>query len=806
MAPSRSRVIALCLFAVLAASAPLVGSAGAVPDAGIAPETDEESNGAVGYATRGTKEEGREGMSATIGTIPAQANNSTVQHVDPDSVEESEERDSLERFLAGRMDEALVDCSQGVAGGRFDVCNRSDGQYPEWVGEYADVAGRTGGNASASANDTGPADRALAFERARENQTAFAADIREFRATRAAYERARERGRTTRARELARRLGALAASAEDRSTAFVRNYRIASGEAPANETAIAAIESTSANVSRTADAIRSATFANTTLRVAARTERVSVSDPLVVSGLLGAKNGTVLANRPVTFEIGDRTIRTTTDAYGGFTIRYRPTSLPLDRQSLETEYVPENDSVYRGASATIPVDPEAVEPAITTRVEPARARYGDRITVSGSVRADGRPIEDVPVRVTVGGEPLAANRTGSSVTDSLPNGTVETDADGKYSLSATLPAGLAAGDAALNATIPWQGRAIASANASAPFTVEPTATALTARTRQIDGRTVRVIGRLRTKGGVPIGGREVLLRAGDAALRTVETTPNGTYATTVTIPTRQLTRREGAPTASITVSYAGRGTSLEPARETATVALDGLSIAERASIAASTAFGAARDVLGAVVPQGILDALSAPSWTTVLLGAFALAFLWGLARGVRSLRRRSEDRADSEASENVGGVEGAGRSGTERAESGGFDPADWLLAGDPDRAVQVGYAVVRSRVGRELGIDRGATHREFYRACRDASIGETRLVALGALTDAYERATFASESLSERVAREVLDRIELLGESEPESGESAVNAAERSTADATGNNDEAEPDGEPLPDASEGDR
>jgi hypothetical protein len=105
-----------------------------------------------------------------------------------------------------------------------------------------------------------------------------------------------------------------------------------------------------------------------------------------------------------------------------------------------------------------------------------------------------------------------------------------------------------------------------------------------------------------------------------------------------------------------------------------------------------------------------------------------------------------------------------------------------------------------------LGIDRGATHREFYRACRDASIGETRLVALGALTDAYERATFASESLSERVAREVLDCIELLGESEPESGESAVNAAERSTADATGNNDEAEPDGEPLPDASEGDR
>ncbi|PSP73859.1 hypothetical protein BRC86_07905 [Halobacteriales archaeon QS_3_64_16] len=682
------------------------------------------------------------------------------------------------------------------------------GQYPEWVGEYADVAGRTGGNASASANDTDPADRALAFERARENQTAFAADIREFRATRAAYERARERGRTTRARELARRLEALATSANDRSTAFARNYRIASGDAPANETAIAAVESTSANVSQTAGAIESATFTNTTLRVGDRSERVSFSDPLVVSGLLGTENGTVLANRPVTFEIGDRTIETTTDAYGGFTVRYRPMSLPLDRQSLEIEYVPENDSVYREASATIPVDPEAVEPTITTETQPSTVSYGDRITVSGSVRADGRPIEDVPVLVRVAGEPIAANRTGGSSTDSLAGSTVETNADGEYSLSTTLPADLAAGDVALNATIPWQGRAIASANASAPLTVESTATALTARAGQVDGRTVRVTGRLRTENGHSIGEREVLLRAGGAALGTVETTSNGTYATTVTIPTRQLTQQGGAPTTSLTISYAGRETSLEPAHETATVALDGLSISERASIATSTVFGTARDALGAVVPQAVLDALSAPSWTTVLLGALALALGWGLVRGSRSLRRRGEDGTATEVSEDAGGVEEPARSGTEHADPGRFDPADWLLAGDPDRAVQAGYAVVRSRVGRELGVDRGMTHREFYRACRDASIGETRLAALGALTDAYERAAFASESLSERVAGEVLDRLEAFGEGEDEleSAEPAVNVADGSTADATGSDGEAEMDGESAPDSSEGDR
>jgi hypothetical protein len=798
-------VIALCVLAVLTASAPLSGSAGAVSSAGIAPVTDRGPSEPVGHATRGTNE-ARKGIPATLGAPFTQANNSTVQHVDPDSVEESEGSDSLERFLAGRMDEALVDCSQGVAGGRFDACNRTEDQFPEWASEYADVAGRTGGNASGGANGTDPADRVLAFERARENQTAFATDVRKFRETRAAYERARERGRTTRARELARRLGALATSADDRSTAFARNYRIASGDASANETAIAAVESTSANVSRTAGAIESATFRNTTLRVGARAEELSFSDPLVVSGLLGTANGTVLANRPVAFEIGDRTIETTTDAYGGFTVRYRPVSLPRDTQSRDVEYVPENDSIYREANATIPVDPEAVDPTITAETQPSTVSYGDRITVSGSVRADGQPIGDVPVLVTVAGEPLAANRTDGSATDSLAGSTVETNADGTYSLSTTLPADLTAGDLTLNATIPWQGRAIASANASAPLTVESTATALTARAEQVDSRTVRVTGRLRTENGEPIGEREVLLRAGGAALGTVETTSNGTYATTVTIPIRQLTRQGRTPTASLTISYAGEGTSLEPERESAIVVLEGLPISERASIAASAAFGGFQDVIGAIVPQGVLDGLTSLSWGTVLLGALAITFLWGLARGVRSLRRRGEGGTVREASENTEDLEGPARSNTDHAEADGFDPADWLLAGDPDRAVQAGYAVVRSRIGRELGIDRGATHREFYRACRDASIGEPRLAALGVLTDAYERAAFASESLSERVAHEVLDRLEFFGEDEIESGEPAASAADGSPADATGSDGEAKMDGESAPDSSEGDR
>jgi hypothetical protein len=82
------------------------------------------------------------------------------------------------------------------------------------------------------------------------------------------------------------------------------------------------------------------------------------------------------------------------------------------------------------------------------------------------------------------------------------------------------------------------------------------------------------------------------------------------------------------------------------------------------------------------------------------------------------------------------------------------------------------------------------THREFYRACRDASIGETRLAALGALTGAYERATFAADSLPERAASEALDQWAVIagegngygdGEESDERGEADERGSDRGT-------------------------
>jgi phosphatidate phosphatase APP1 len=776
MAPSRSgSAILACLLALLAAIAPLAGSAGALPVAGA--DGDERDRGAA----------------TALGEVPTQANNSTVRHVDPESVEEREGRDSLERFLAGRMSEILVNCSAGVAGGRFDACNRSDGQYPEWLDEYAEVAGRSGAggsNASANLSDSSTG-RALAFERARENQTAFAAAVRDFRETEAAYERARERGRAARARELARRLDVLAASAEERSTKFARNYRLAAGESSANASAIAAIERTSTNLSQRASEIRSATFVNTSLRVTTRTRKVSFTDPLAVSGLLVADDGTVLANRPVEFAVGGRTINTTTDAYGGFTVEYRPTSIALDKEELDVRYVPDNASAYAGSTATILVEPSGAEPTITVEVRPSEAGYGDRITVSGSVTVDGTPVENVPVLVTADGEPVA-NRTGNSTTGSLAESRVETDEDGEFSLETRVPASLATGEREVRVTIPRRGRAIAGANASVPLTVQPTATDLAARaTRPEDAEepTVRVAGRLRTASGEPIGGREVLIRTGETTLGTTTTAPNGSYATTVTVPTRRLVRREGAPTASLTVSYDGQGTNLESAREELLVGFRGLSIGDRFSIALSTGVAGAADIVEDLVPRGARDLLLAPSWATVLLGAFVLLVGWLLRRGLGRRRRRRA--ASEEEGETIGTDTGGAASAADpEPDLGEFDPADWLLAGQPDRAVRAGYAVARSRLGSELGVSPAKTHREFYRACRDASIGETRLAALGALTGAYERATFAADSLPERAASEALDQWAVIagegngygdGEESDERGEADERGSDRGT-------------------------
>lgn len=722
--------------------------------------------------------DGEPSVSSALATPVSQANNSSVRHVDPDAASAEEDGDALRRWLADRMDKALIDCSQGVQVGDYDACNRTEGQYPEWVSMYAEVSGESGGSGGSggSGNDT----TAQSFENARENQTQLAENVRKFRRTHERYREARENGNTARARELARKLTRLSKPTSDNADALRRTYRQISANSSANfSEAIESVNRIDRNVTRTVSQVRNQSFVATTLIASADSEAASFTDPLAVSGVLSTENGTMLANERVQLVIGNRTVNTTTDEYGGFTVPYRPTWLPLGAREVRVRYVPANTSALLGSSATVPIALEQVRPTVTVTAQPTTVGYNETLTVSGSVSAESVPAPDVPVVVTIDGEPVNATWTGTEMVRTRNNSTVLTGPEGRFTLTTRLPAGVSPGEQRVEVTIPWRNRSLAGTNASAPLAVSRTATELDATGEQTAGREIRVTGQLRARDGTPIRGREVAIRVDGEMLGTATTTENGSFATVLLVPREKLSQGVGRPEALVTVAYDGSGTNLAPSRTTLDVPIRGLSVTDRWTVV----LGAVTDALTGLVDDlprnfGELSAAiaTASPAAIVLTSALCVLFVGFLAAGVHWwwTRRSSSDPEESDADgehdvvrpdEGTGagtGADGAAEAGPSAGSS--FSPADWLFAGRPDEAIQAGYATVRARLGDELGISPSRTHREFYDACREASIDGTRLAALRALVEAYERATFASESLSERVAGEVLDRLSVFSD------------------------------------------
>jgi hypothetical protein len=723
-------------------------------------------------------------VSSSLTSPPLQANNSSVRHVDPESASTEGDTGALRSWLAERMDRALVDCSQGLQVGDYDACNRTDRQYPEWVGMYAEVTGRSdGSNASESAASgtaaSGNGTEAQSFENARENQTQLAATVREFRETYDQYREARRNGDNARARELARKLTRLSKRTDNNTAALRRIYRRASLNSSANFSgAIDSVNEIDRNVTRTASQVREQSFVNTTLRVTADGEDASFLDPLPVSGLLASENGTVLANEPIRIEIGNRTINTTTDTYGGFTVPYRPTWLPVDAEEVTVRYVPANDSALLGSSATLPIDTTAVTPTVRATAEPTTVGYNDSFTVSGSVSAEGVPADDVPVVVTIDGEPVNATWTGDETIRTTNDSTVTTGSDGRFALTTRLPAGVAAGEQQARVSIPWQNRSLVGANATRSAAIRPTATRLDATGEQTAGREIRVTGRLTARDGSSIRGGDVTVSAGGEVLGRATTTENGSYIMVALVPQETLTQDGRRPEATVTVAYAGSGTNLEPARTTLDVPIEGLSVTDRWTVLVATltdAVTGALDAFPRTVEEFTTAVATTPPTVIVLTSAVVTLLVSLLSAWTHwwwTQRPAAPDESvDGESENTIGSTDdGAPVSGVEEVDDGTslFSPADWLFAGRPDEAIERAYAIVRARMGEEVGISPSRTHREFYDACRDASLGGARLAALRTIVEAYEHAAFASGSLSERVARKVLDRLALFDDEEPD--------------------------------------
>jgi hypothetical protein len=663
-------------------------------------------------------------------------NNTTVErHQNPANGTERGNLSRVTALLADSLGDRLGGSSIRLSREQYDVARRYVGrEYREDLARYFEVAGQT-----ATTSDDRLAER---FNETSARQRRLADRLERFDETRRAYRRARQAGNETRAERLARELRRLATEIDETRGSVLEGYRAISSRTSVDlSNGSAVLNETVSRRLAEAREIRTAEFTATELEVETDTAVASFLTPVRLRGRLSS-NGTPLADRTVRLAVGDRRLRTETDANGTFDVAYRPVTRPLGTQTIRVRYVPGNESNLQTSNDTVRVTVAQVRPDVAVAVSPAEARYDDRLRVASEVTAGGVAVPSAPVAVYLDGELVA---------------TGETTREGEINESVPLSTRTPEGTRTVRVVVGAENRSVGRGDDTATLTVLPSPARLSIEAALLNrsetagrARTVLVRGRLATADGTPVADGTIELRVEGAVVGTVRTDGDGRYETTVAIPASRLPKTVGGEELlAVRATYAGEETNLEAATERTSV----------------------------LVQAELLSVVGRRFSLSQSVAAFLVV---GTALALRRRYGRSDEQVAPAAAEGDGTAAGTGDDGG-AGEPG--EPARPSLArarrvfddGRPDAAVRYAYATVRTTLAGARDLPTVGTHWEFYRAWGDAA--RTHREELQRLTALYERAAFDDRSTGRETAAEALSLAETLvdGRVEP-APDSAVSA------------------------------
>lgn len=675
------------------------------------------------------------GPAAVTDAAEPEGDNET-QHRHPDMVGNPGNLAAIQDWLAGRMTEIHLDCASNLSVGETLACDRLDEEYPEYLDKFAAVErDRTGGTNTSQT-----------FEQAREDQTELAELIEEFWATYDDYQAARNEGDRARSRRLARELAGLAARIEDLGGSL--NVVFAElGDRTGRDYGDTRTETnqTTAIVIRTTTRVQNQEFTPAELTASIPAATASFREPAVVRGRLTAENGSALSNRTVWVRVDTRTVsRVETDANGTYEAEYRPVITSTGPTTVAAGYEPTGTDPYLGTNATATVDVDSVSASLGVTVDDGRVAFGDSVPVTARVSVLGTRAEGVPVTVSLGGQRIAAGRTGS---------------DGTLDVAGALPATVRNGTRTLSVRASTDGRALAPAIETRSVTVAESPTALSLE-GTLDGEELVVSGRL-TANGQPVSGQRVGVSVDGEIREIARTAEDGRYRVRVPRETG------GRGVWSVTADYNNPSTNLAPTATTRYLSAGEVAITTGTE--RETSFlGKLRQLVKGIV---FLRTLSDRELLAVVGGALAVVLLTVGAVG-RYVRRRLggqsgggdgptpavvdtsapeavDEPAESTADASSSAVDGADALDVARARLG---------AGEPNRAVKIGYGAVRRELTDLAGPDDpdSRTHWELYSDLA-AELSDERAAALERLTLAYERAEFAPDGTGRGTARAALN-------------------------------------------------
>ena len=638
-----------------------------------------------------------EGPSPSVIQETATPTNNTTQQENPDEVNEQGDTAAVRSYLAQKLAERLGESSRQISQRQYEQGQAVLGdEYNDLLDKYVDVEGGT---------DDNPASES--FEEASEDQKEYASDVEEYNETYQEYQEAKQAGNTTRARELARELNRIANRVDESGEQVNQSYtRVENTTGADLSEAQQNIQDTTEQVQEQQQEVVETTFVRTNLTVRTDATAVSFENPATVAGRLVRANGTAIANETIRIRIGEWSETVRTDDEGRFTVEYRPVSVGQDTDSIDVEYLPTDNSVYLGSTASFDVAVTQVTADLTVSTDTTAAQFGDTVVVSGQLSDAGTPVPGARVRVTLGGETL---------------GTVTTNVDGSYQLTTTLSESVPTGEATVEAVVVPSNAAVRSDPATTSIQVEPTAVSLTVNATALTDSRLQLSGTLQTVDGRPLAGQTVELRVGGTTVATVETRRDGTFERTVTL--------SESLTGEVTVHgiFDDPSTNLQRATAETRVDLD-----------TETEVGESLPVSLELLGGGGVIVLS------------LLAIAW--------LVRREDEPTVPEPST----VQSEGSDGTPVDPNLGRDiveqAASLLSADDSEAAIRALYAAVRNSISTD---DSSLTHWEFYAAVNDRLTREAA-GTLERLTEEYERVVYSPEGTEPATAERLLDESKRL--------------------------------------------
>lgn len=654
------------------------------------------------------------GVSATPAASPTQTNEtntSVPSHVDPMTIQVKGDSQQIADRLTAQLGRQLTN---GVIALSEQNYTRAEqplaASYTKNLSRYGLVAA-----------DVDEAALVEEFNLTRTHQRELVESVREAETLATAYQEALTADDEAAAQNASRELLAVAAEVNQTANTLDQQYDVLANETDLSltEARVALTEVQLITQQATAE-LRDREFTRTNLTVSVNRTQIATTRPVQVRGQLVTATREPLSDKTIRLQFGGEQITTQTTSAGRFEVTYRPVVATMSATTLRVSYTPDAGAPYLPTAATVPVTISSQTPAqIRLETQPSTIRYGETVTTTARViipAVDTASKTDVPLVLRLADQRLA---------------TATTTTDGQATLTPSLPGTIPAGTSPLAVAVARSNLAIAPTETTSTVRIQTTPTTVTAEASSGDNATV-VSGRLETASGAGLSGYPIVISQGDQQLTTATTGTDGTFETPVTPPATTMFGQVGG---EATVAFRATGTNLEASETTIIITPRGQS-QPPAEEPAAWMLPVSPWLLGGILGVGGL---------LLLLAIIARRRGWRI-RTPAPAREATADSRDQTASHSSTSTTKTESIDSHVSTSLGTRIWELLFVGLPDRAIQLGYVVVRNRVGRSIGVQHAATHREFAARVRNtASVWAT---TLDTLTDAYEQAAYAPGTLS----------------------------------------------------------